>query len=235
MTRLLASVTGPEEALGAVAGGADLVDFKDPTEGALGALPLDVVAAGVGAVAGRRPVSATIGDPPLAPDRLREAVYAAAGAGVDYVKVGLAGPVRHLKPAIDALAGPAGEGVPLVAVLFGDREPDWTLIPRLAEAGLTGVMLDTAGKGAGPLPEHLGLPALARFLDRARAAGLLCGLAGSLRETDIPFLLPLGPDLLGFRGALCAQGLRTASLDPRALADLRQRIPPGEAAAGATR
>ena len=35
--------------------------------------------------------------------------------------------------------------------------------------------------------------------------GLLTGLAGSLEAADVPRLLLLAPDYLGFRGALCDQ------------------------------
>ena len=39
MIRLLASVQDAEEADIALLGGADIIDFKDPAHGALGALP----------------------------------------------------------------------------------------------------------------------------------------------------------------------------------------------------
>ena len=39
MTAMLASVTGPEEAEIAIAGGADIIDLKDPAAGALAAAP----------------------------------------------------------------------------------------------------------------------------------------------------------------------------------------------------
>ena len=32
----------------------------------------------------------------------------------------------------------------------------------------------------------------------------MVGLAGGLEAPDVPRLLPLEPDILGFRGALCA-------------------------------
>ncbi|MBC8129633.1 MAG: hypothetical protein H7Y08_04845, partial [Rhizobiaceae bacterium] len=38
MIRMLASVTGPEEARLALEGGADFIDLKDPSKGALGAV-----------------------------------------------------------------------------------------------------------------------------------------------------------------------------------------------------
>ncbi|HDZ72834.1 MAG TPA: hypothetical protein ENH55_08650, partial [Aurantimonas coralicida] len=62
MIRLLASVTGPEEAEIVIEGGADLVDLKDPAQGALGAVSPAVLNATLRAVAGRRPVSAVAGD-----------------------------------------------------------------------------------------------------------------------------------------------------------------------------
>jgi dihydroneopterin aldolase len=226
---MLASVTGPAEAAMAVEAGADLIDFKDPDRGALGAVAPDTLASGVGAVAGRRPVSATVGDPPMPGPQLRAAVRDTAAAGVDFVKVGLAGSPAELRAALDTLVEPAGEGVPLVAVLFADREPDIGLIPLLAAAGFRGVMLDTAGKAAGPLPQHRGSAALAELVEGARAAGLLSGLAGSLRAEHIPPLLDLAPDFLGFRGALCGPGGRTTALDPASLADIRTRIPAAQA------
>ena len=47
MIRLLASVKDTDEAEIALSGGADIIDFKDPAHGALGALPVEVIAAGV--------------------------------------------------------------------------------------------------------------------------------------------------------------------------------------------
>ena len=74
MTLLLASVTGPAEAEIAVTHGADIVDLKDPTRGALGAVPADIVREAVGRVAGRRPTSAVCGDLPMEPEGLVAAV-----------------------------------------------------------------------------------------------------------------------------------------------------------------
>ena len=78
MTLLLASVTGPEEAALVLAHGADIIDLKDASQGALGALPPEVVRATVAAVRGRRPVSAVIGDLPMEPDVIAAAVESTA-------------------------------------------------------------------------------------------------------------------------------------------------------------
>jgi uncharacterized protein (UPF0264 family) len=114
-----------------------------------------------------------------------------------------------------------------VAVLFADRWPYPGAPEALARAGFEGVMVDTADKSAGGLRRHLDEAALHGFLREAAAFGLFGGLAGSLARADIPALLALGPDVIGFRGALCAGGARTAGLDPAALRAVRAAIPFG--------
>src|SRR4029078_10489724 len=70
----LASVTNVAEARLAVSSGADIIDCKDPSRGALGALPLDAIFAVRAAVPREIPVSATVGDLKPEPDVLALAV-----------------------------------------------------------------------------------------------------------------------------------------------------------------
>jgi len=70
MTLFLTSVASEAEAEIAIAGGADLVDFKDAAKGALGALEREILRAAVASVAGRRPTSAVTGDLPMDPQSL---------------------------------------------------------------------------------------------------------------------------------------------------------------------
>lgn len=223
MTRMLASVTGPDEAEIALAGGADIIDLKDPSHGALGAVAVRTVRETVVAIGGRRAVSAVTGDLPMEPDALVAAVGTMAEAGVDYVKVGVFG---GGDPAgcIDALA-PLAARTRLVGVLFADASPDFSLLERLAEARFVGAMLDTQDKAGGRLLTHMDLPRLRHFVERCRSVGLMAGLAGSLEHPDIPRLLVLAPDLLGFRGALCGSGGRTAALDLSRVQAVRALIP----------
>jgi dihydroneopterin aldolase len=221
---MLASVASAAEARIAVAAGADIIDFKDPRAGALGALPAATIRRAVAAVAGARPTSATVGDLPMEPGPLRAAVEATAGTGVDYVKVGLfPGPGRVA--CLAALAPLCARGHKVVIVMFADRQPDFSLIAPIARSGCAGVMLDTAQKGAGGLTDSLGPDRLEAFVRQAHATGLLTGLAGSLGLAEIPGLLPLAPDYLGFRGALCRGSARTGRLSPEAVAAVRAAIP----------
>jgi dihydroneopterin aldolase len=224
MTRFLASIAAPEEVEIALSGGADLVDLKDPATGALGALSLTAIERMLATIAGRRPVSAVTGDLPMDPDLLRSRVEATAATGVDFVKVGLF-PDPAIHDCIRALAGPA-RTARLVGVLFADRSPDFELVTALAAAGFTGAMIDTAGKGGGSLTTHLGADLIARFVAACRKHRLLCGLAGGLEPPDVPRLLALKPDVLGFRSALCGRDSRSGRLDPQAVALIRALIPP---------
>jgi (5-formylfuran-3-yl)methyl phosphate synthase len=230
MTRMLASVSSPEEAEIALAGGADIIDLKDPARGALGAVTPDVIRATVKTVGKRRLTSAVAGDLPMQPGLVAATVREIAATGVDYVKLGLF-PGGDASACISALAEIA-TGTKLIAVFFADASPDLSLLPLLKRSGFAGAMIDTQGKAAGRLLDHLDIARLRGFVEDCHASGMIAGLAGSLETPDIPRLLVLAPDLLGFRGALCGPGGRTAALDPARLQAVRGLIPPEHPEAG---
>ena len=207
----LASVTSAAEALTALAAGADVIDCKDPSRGALGALDANTIREIVAAVAGRVPVSATIGDLAADPQIMTTAAQSVAATGVDIVKVGFFGDA-HPSLAIEALGDADLNGARLVAVMMADRALDISIIPLLAKARFAGVMLDTADKSKGALPDVCDHKSLRAFLKASRDNGLIAGLAGSLKLAHIPALAALQPDILGFRGALCESG-RVSALD----------------------
>ena len=221
MNNLLASVTGPGEALLALECGADVIDCKDPWRGPLGGLSPSLIEQVVTFVRGRRPVSATVGDLPTDAEHLAPAVRAVASVGVDYVKIGFSS-TEKVPGAISSLS-PLARRHRLIAVLFADRAPDLGIIPELAAADFTGVMLDTLDKDAGDLLEHRSPQQLAEFVSVARRHRLLCGLAGSLGSNQIPELLPLAADYLGFRGALCSRE-RTSGLNRTRFANVRRAL-----------
>ena len=217
-TGMLASVTSIAEAKLAFSAGADIIDLKDPTGGALGALPLETIVKIVTWVGGRKPVSATIGDlVNNVQEQLGRSVEAVAATGVDYVKVGVF-PGIDTDTFIATLSSLARGGVAIVVVLFGDAGWPPAFISELAGSGIAGVMLDTASKGGRSLRHYVTEKAMDNFLREAGSHGWITGLAGSLTVQDIPHLLPLAPDYLGFRGALCDEQNRNLGLDPAALA-----------------
>lgn len=222
-TGLLASVASLAEARLVLEGGADIIDLKNPAAGALGALDHETVRLIVEALAATKPVSATVGDLPMQPAVVLQAVEAMASTGVDYVKIGFF-PGGDWAGCLAALA-PAARRRRLIAVLFADQPPQPSWLEAIAAAGFAGAMLDTMDKTQGGLRQRLDAATLAEFVRQARELGLLCGLAGSLCCEDIAHLLPLQPDYLGFRGALCESSRRTAGLSLPAVARIRGLIP----------
>jgi dihydroneopterin aldolase len=223
MTLFLASVRDPGEAEMALGAGADIIDLKDPEQGALGALSAEAMAACVRRIAGRAPVSATIGDIPLERKPVCSLMRSAAASGADYVKLGLF-PGGDAQACFDALGGGAAE-LSLILVLFADALPEFDAFELAAKVEACGVMFDTLGKDGGTLVDHLPPAQLAAQIAAAKARGLTVGLAGSLKAKHIPGLLALEPDLLGFRSALCREGDRIQPLDPLRLSSIRALIP----------
>ena len=222
MTRMLASVADAAEAGVVVQLGADVVDLKDARRGALGAVALDAARQAIAAVARRSETSAALGDPPYNEEALLEGARALAAMGVDYVKLAVDAPTLfRLGDSLSRLS----HDVALVGMMFADEKPDFTLLAKLRELGFKGAMLDTRDKARGRLIAHLEVVQLNQFCSECRALNLMSGLAGSLEAPDVPRLLLVRPDVLGFRGALCHAHDRQGAIDPHAVALIRDLIP----------
>ncbi len=223
MTLMLASVRDRKEAEIVFAAGADVIDLKDPAGGALGAADVGAIADVVGFCAGRRPVSAACGDLSAGPAAVRAKVEEIAATGVEFVKIGLL-PSSQITACLAGLADLVGRQK-LIAVLFADHRYDEDIVASVARAGFHGVMLDTDDKSRGRLLDHISLDGLSAFVAEGRRHRLMTGLAGSLEGPDIPRLLVGGPDVLGFRGALCEGLSRIAGISAEAAAKIRALIP----------
>jgi uncharacterized protein (UPF0264 family) len=214
------SVRSAVEVGPALAGGADIIDAKEPDRGSLGAVDRDVLSRILHCVPDDCGVSVALGDV-TSPAEVHAALR-----GLDlperaspvYLKLGFAG-VRSpnqiqllLATAVSATRGMAGSPR-IVAVAYADPERAGTvspaLIPPLAEVtGAAGVLLDTHGKDGRGLLEWVPSGALVDWVAIARQAGLLAALAGSLQNRDLALVCRAQPDVVGVRGAACIGGRR---------------------------
>jgi (5-formylfuran-3-yl)methyl phosphate synthase len=222
MTRMLASVADSAEAEVVRELGADIIDLKNPRIGALTAIPVDAARAALAVIGRRCQTSAALGEPPYDEDALMASARTLAKMGVDYLKLAVDG--ATLDRLGDSLK-PLARDVALVGMLFADEKPDFALLHRLAALGFKGAMLDTHDKTHGRLIGHLDIARLNEFCAESRALNLMCGLAGSLEAPDVPRLLLIRPDVLGFRGALCQAHNRGGAIDAQAVALIRDLIP----------
>jgi uncharacterized protein (UPF0264 family) len=211
---LLVSVTSAVEASAALAGGADLVDAKDPAAGALGAVSIEQFRRIVAAVAGARPATAALGDAADEP-AIEQTARAFAGLGASFVKLGFAGISSTDRVAALITAAVSGarhvSGSRVVAVAYADTDRARSVSPlRLvdlaARAGATGVLLDTFDKQQRGLPELVAWRALADWVASAHDTGLFVAIAGKLTASDLPYVRDAGADIAGVRGAACDGG-----------------------------
>lgn len=223
MTKMLASVRNRHEAEIALQAGADIIDLKEPSRGALGAVDTKEIIDIVALVDGRRLTSAASGDLPMEPDVVRAKVDELAATGVDFIKIGFF-PSDYLADCVKGLAGIAATRK-LVAVLFADHVYPENVLDIFVEAGFHGVMIDTADKTKGRLLQHMSTDRIGAFVADCHARGLTVGFAGSLEAPDVPRLLAYNPDFLGFRGALCENLARDAAIDRDAALKVRALIP----------
>lgn len=243
--RLLVSVANATEASAALAGGADVIDAKNPLAGALGAVSAGVLREIHAMIAGARLVTAAIGDAAAGEAEIERAAATFAAAGAALVKVGFAGMtsasrVEGLIAAAvrGARTGSGGTGG-VVAVAYADADrvaslAAGVLIDAAARAGATGVLLDTADKSGPGLRGLMAPAALARWVGAAHDAGLLVALAGRLTADDLAFVRDAGADVAGVRGAAC-EGGRTGRVSSDRVALLRMLCDPAVAALDARR
>lgn len=218
MAELLVSVRSVQEAEVALAGGAGLIDVKEPARGALGRADVHTIAAIVDAVAGRQPVSAALGE-------LDDSALPSLPAGLAFVKWGLGGCrewadwPEKLRRAFEQVRTSAPSCRP-VAVAYADWQradaPEPAAVVRFAVAERAGaVLLDTWQKDGSTLLDWLSLPEVQRLCQACRQAHVRVALAGSLGVRQIRALTVFGPDWFAVRSAACAAGRRQRSICQR--------------------
>lgn len=221
-TGLLLSVRDAEEAEAALAGGADLIDVKEPARGALGKADDRVIRAIAERVGDRAPVSAALGEwdeSHAVPDETH----------LSYVKWGPAhGAKRPEEWKRFVSQRVASLGLRMVFVAYADWEcaqaPPPGVVLGLACMRPGGVvLLDTHCKPAkeprSTLLDWLTLREIHDLTRRCREAGCRIALAGSLGKPEILQLRSCRPDWFALRGAAC-EGSREGRVSQRLVREL---------------
>jgi uncharacterized protein (UPF0264 family) len=211
--KLLISPKNEKEAVEAIAGGADIIDVKNPSEGSLGANFPWVINRIRQITPESTEVSCTLGEMPNLPGSMSLAALGAATTGANYIKAGLYGlktpeEAVYLMQNVAKAAKDFNPSIKVVASGYADAERISTvgplIVPKIAhEAQADIAMIDTAIKDGKSLFTFLTKLQLRRFVDEAHNYGLKAALAGSLQKEDLPVAYALGADVVGVRGAAC--------------------------------
>jgi uncharacterized protein (UPF0264 family) len=233
--RLLVSVRSAAEVAEALAGGADIIDAKEPARGGLGAVEPDVLRAIVDRVPAGVPMSVALGDFTDRAHVLEQVARLPVGrpGNTVFLKLGFEGlsdetRVVELIGAAVRAAVREGSVASIIVVGYADwsraRSPTPAGVIRAAiDGGAAGVLLDTSGKDGRTLFDWMPAAAVGRWISEARRAGLLAAVAGSLGHASIPSISRLEPDIVGVRGAACTGGRLGIVSAPR-VRSLRQAI-----------
>ncbi len=230
--RLLVSVSNAAEAARALAGGADIIDAKDPRRGALGAVSPETLR-DIRQVCGDCvPVTAALGEAGTVSD-IEKTAAAFFVAGAVLVKLGFADVVSQ--PAIEAAlraairgAVPTPEARGVIAVAYADADRVSGAAPQdvlaaAANVGAAGILLDTADKNGPGLCGLMSRDALTRWISASRGAGLMVAIAGKLSMEDVDWIAAMDVDIVGVRGAACEAG-RTSEISELRVRMLRARL-----------
>lgn len=215
---LLVSVRNAAEAVEAVAGGAAIVDVKEPTRGPLGQAGPDAVVEIAAAIDDAVPWTLACGELHAGADSVVEFLHRVR----DRLPRGSAGPaackagpaalgIDEWRRCYAAVRAAVPRGIEPVAVAYADWRraaapaPDEIIAAAAAEGAET-LLLDTFDKsGPGLLGSDTG-PALGAWFDQARACGLTVAVAGRLTLAEIGSVAGLGPDVVAVRSAVCVGG-----------------------------
>lgn len=233
--QLLVSVRSAAEVEPAVSGGADIIDAKEPSNGALGAVSSATLSEIMQAVPVTVPLSIALGDVSHGAEVAQAiaAIPAWSSRAPCYVKLGFAGVAspRDVRALLDAGLDAAGRHPtrPLVvAVGYADAELSGSIDPeqlcRAAVAsGVSGVLLDTQVKSSGNLLTRMSLSALTRLVADIQRGGLMAALAGSLEPKHLRLVAATRPDVVGVRRAACSGG-RDGLVSRFRVRQLRRRL-----------
>lgn len=216
-TGLLVSVRSADEADAALAGGADLIDVKEPARGPLGVAEAEVVSAVVDRVAGRVPVSAALGE--WSPNAITEAHWHLE-LKLDYVKWGLAGypPTPGWGEDLLDTRRELPVGMEMVAVAYADWEkaksvPPGEMVKFAKRFRFRAFLLDTFCKDGKTLLDVVKPAVVGELVESLRRVGVKVALGGSLRPEQVKQLKGVTPDWYAVRTSACAAGKRDGVID----------------------
>ena len=231
MPRLLFSVRDQDEFQLCRSSGVDLIDLKEPRDGAL-----EPTSPGLwqwAAQHGDVDVSLALGELVERCDtaeRLHAWSASIPSSGIRFAKLGWSGTsLAEGAKYFDRWRAELPQGTSPVVVAYADwRECGAPAPLELAHwassQGLDTLLLDTFDKRRGPLWNSLSEPELRGLGEQLKQANLTWALAGSLRLGDAERIDELAPEIVAVRGGVC-RGERDGSIDETLLKQWLDRFP----------
>ena len=233
--RLLVSVRSSAEATTAIAGGADILDVKEPERGSLGMADVGTIreiAQSLRETGVDVPLSVALGelsDWTNATDDItlpQEVAFAKLGLSGMRDRHDWRGDWRRVRERINQ-----SRGVPLrwVAVAYADVEiARAPLIDDVAtaaiETGCAGLLIDTFAKTGRSLRDWVTASQLRQVSEQCHGSGLFLAIAGSLQLHDLRAFRGVNADIIAIRSAACENHDRKGGISAIKIAQFRDSI-----------
>lgn len=236
--QLLVSVRNAEEAIAAADGGADIIDVKDPDQGALGFAGWEKIQEIQSGLEAPCVLSAALGE-------LAEWQNQQAGLNLDetdlsdlptlqYAKIGFAGQIANAESSKwitdwQAVRTRLSNVQQWVAVAYSDfslcdaPEPEHILDAAIA-TGCKVLLLDTFQKNGKTTFDHLSEVQLKALIQRSHAADILVAIAGQVSVDRVSSIQTVRPDIIAVRGAVCEDRDRSKSVQLDEVTKLRTAL-----------
>ncbi len=204
------SVRDADEAVIACQAGANIIDVKEPNRGSLGRADWSSIAnvmRRVREIDSSVPVSVALGE--LSEVDAADCMNLHGRlADVSYAKLGLANAPADWRTRWDRVMSALPSEVGRVAVAYADWEqansPDPLDVVRFASKRRCKIVLvDTFSKVGGSLFKRLSKDQVKQLIRAVHDHGMRSAMAGSLDSDAIETLLPMNPDIIAVRGAVC--------------------------------
>jgi uncharacterized protein (UPF0264 family) len=225
------SVRSAEEAAAALAGGADIIDIKEPSEGSLGRADASVIDDIVRLVRGQSPdtlVSAALGEVAETPATASPIVLPE--TPLNLVKCGLSGLLpdkNHWHETWRRFRQnhPVSHWSQWVAVSYADYERANAPAPldvfkEGQRVGCPVMLVDTFVKDGTSLFDCLSPAELNELRSVTQASDMKLALAGQITAKQLTQVLTADPDIIAVRGAVCEDGDRGATVTADRVHDL---------------
>jgi len=233
--QLLVSIRHRDEIEPALRGGCDILDLKDPLNGALGMVDESTLRSICESLR-NRPVSVPVS---MALGELREWQEKHSAplipAEITYLKMGLSHTAGlrnwysdwlEVRQRIEARNNAAFQWI---AVAYADWKLAKAISPQdvlaaAIESQSAGLLIDTYSKQGQNLLDTLSHDELKALIEQARSHKLKIALAGSIDSETLISLAEVLPDIIGIRGAACLGKVRTNGLQEQAVRKFRTQL-----------
>lgn len=219
--RLLVSVRTAAEAQSALAGGADIIDIKEPNRGPMGQADATTIQAITATVGSQVPVSAALGDLNIShPPQVLPGLY--------FVKMGLAQAPTHWQKHLTRAFGRLHPARTVVVAYADAKRTSAPAVDHVLQWAIqhrpAGLLIDTAVKDSSNLFNWLDSVSIRLLIKKTQQANLMIGLAGSLHDAALQHAITLNPDIVAVRGAACGEGIRTSQIQLNRVVDIAKII-----------